>query len=208
MITSEYEAKILGQSLANEFLSELNKAVEAGSDAVLVSDLYTAKLALAASQMTTEIQAAFYDSYSEEMSRVSGGDGQAAEVSSTSPNFDKPKVNVDRMAVRSYVEKDCAALRECAEKGGNVHQLSLDQQDILDGHLANLSDEEKVAFLDVYTQEMNAMNAHMVSETDRLNIQTEQTLAKIESDRGAAEAFGKGIGVLIIFAIVLFFVFR
>ncbi|WP_163021231.1 hypothetical protein [Pseudomonas viridiflava] len=104
-----------------------------------------------------------------------------------------------RAEIREYVRVNGEALLAFAQQGGNVYQLSLDQQDAMDALIANLSEDEKIRFLNIYTEEMNA-------RTSKVNSETEEFLSAVAKSEVADSQIGAvlaGIAFLILFLIVI-----
>ncbi|WP_440061473.1 hypothetical protein ACTAB0_11485 [Pseudomonas syringae] len=104
-----------------------------------------------------------------------------------------------RADIREYVRVNGEALLAFAQQGGNVYQLSLDQQDEMDALIANLSEEGKIRFLNLYTEEMNARTSKVNHETAELVSATAKSEVA-DSQIGSALA---AIALLILFIIVI-----
>lgn len=105
---------------------------------------------------------------------------------------------LSRKAVRELVKINHTELAEAAQRGENIHQLALDQQDIIvEQHTEGMSPEEQARFFEMYAQESDALNAELEADTQKLIADTEK--------RGQeAELGGKIIGAIIIFILVIF----
>lgn len=102
-----------------------------------------------------------------------------------------------RSEIREYVRIKGEILLEFAQQGGNVHQKALDQQDEVTDMISHLSDEEKVRFLNIYTEEVQARSSQLEQDTNNLLA----TAAKIESDK---QQIGSAIaGVLVVVTVLL-----
>lgn len=108
---------------------------------------------------------------------------------------------VDRSAVRELVRKNMEELIAHAKAGGNAHQKALDQKDFVDEMASMLSLEDRAAFYTVYTEEMNAKNAEVSSQTERI-------ISDAELQGANEENIGKIIGGLIFVAFFLFIFFK
>ncbi len=103
---------------------------------------------------------------------------------------------LNRAAVRALAEKHSDELRQIASSGGNPYQASLDHQDKIDEFISSMSEDEAIAFIDMYTEEIDACTQNTEDETTRI-------LAETEANNYTAEAIGGFIG----FAILLFIIF-
>ncbi|MND94067.1 hypothetical protein D3C76_103650 [compost metagenome] len=102
-----------------------------------------------------------------------------------------------RAEIRDYVRTKGEILLAFAQEGGNVHQKSLDQQDEVTALIADLSDEEKVRFLNIYTEEVNARAAQLEQDSNKLFADA----ARVESERNQV---GSTIaGVIVVVAVLL-----
>jgi hypothetical protein len=104
--------------------------------------------------------------------------------------------SLDRPTIRALAEKNSAELREVAQSGGNVYQVSLDQQDKITEFSNTLSEEDAIKFLNMYSEELNACSS-------KTNDETAAVLAEAESSNQAAAAIGGVIG----FAALIFIIF-
>ncbi len=112
-------------------------------------------------------------------------------------NIEVRKLN--RQSVRALAEKNSAELFEIAKAGGNVYQRSLEQLDERDEFLATLSVDESIAFLTMYTEELNACTLKTEDDTNVM-------LAKMQAEDKARATIGI-IGLLLLL-FVLFLVFK
>lgn len=106
----------------------------------------------------------------------------------------------DRMAIRALAEKNSAELKAIASAGGNVYQRSLEHQDEVNEYAATLTPEDAVAFLNMYTEELNACTQKTLDDTNVV-------LAKAQAENHTAEAVGGFIGLLVLL-LFLFMVFK
>lgn len=105
---------------------------------------------------------------------------------------------LSRQAIRELAAKNSAALDDCAKAGGNPHQLALDQQDQLDDMADGWGEDEKLEFLNMYVQELNAISSQKEFETQAL-------ISKTEQENNNYQIVG-GI-ILAVFVILAFFIF-
>ena len=98
----------------------------------------------------------------------------------------------DRQAVRALAEKHAAELLEFARAGGNVYQKSLEQGDKVSEFTAKLSDEEAIAFLNMYAEELEACSNKTLDDT------------KVTQQN--AENIGQILGGVIAIVVIVFFV--
>ncbi|WP_122544372.1 hypothetical protein [Pseudomonas viridiflava] len=66
-----------------------------------------------------------------------------------------------RSEIREYVRIDGEALAVFGRSGGNIHQMILDQQDVVEGLLEGLSGEQRGRFNRIYLEEVNASTAKL-----------------------------------------------
>lgn len=66
-----------------------------------------------------------------------------------------------RSEIREYVRIDGEALAAFGRAGGNIHQMVLDQQDVVEGLLDGLSGEQRNRFNKIYLEEVNATTAKL-----------------------------------------------
>lgn len=74
-----------------------------------------------------------------------------------SPPFNRGSI---RELARRYHEAAVAT----AKKGGNHYQLTLDQQDRVNAFAATLSEDDAVAFLTMYAEEVDALTKSLTDE--------------------------------------------
>jgi len=103
-----------------------------------------------------------------------------------------------RGKIRQLVEIYNSCIREIINEGGNHYTASLDMTDIVNDFMSKEPPEAQVAFLNVFSQEMNAATSETIDKTNRLNAET----AKREA--GAMQA-GQWIGAIILFFVILAF---
>lgn len=102
-----------------------------------------------------------------------------------------------RPEIREYVRIKGEILLEFAQQGGNVHQKALDQQDEVTDMISHLSDEEKVRFLNIYTEEVLARSSQLEQDSNNLLA----AAAKIENDK---QQIGSTIaGILVVVTVLL-----
>ncbi|MEE4662770.1 hypothetical protein V2L09_02410 [Pseudomonas alliivorans] len=73
-----------------------------------------------------------------------------------------------RSEIREYVRIDGEALAAFGRAGGNIHQMILDQQDVVDGLLEGLSIEQRNRFNKIYTEEVNASTAKLREDISKI----------------------------------------
>jgi len=104
-----------------------------------------------------------------------------------------------RAEIRDYVRIKGEILLEFAQEGGNVHQKALDQQDEVTDLIAHLSDDEKVRFLNIYTEEVNARASQLEQDSNKLFADA----AKIENDKNQVGSTIAGILVVVTVLLIL-----
>ncbi|MFW3166274.1 hypothetical protein WBQ28_17475 [Pseudomonas syringae pv. syringae] len=73
-----------------------------------------------------------------------------------------------RSEIREYVRIDGEALAAFGRAGGNIHQMILDQQDVVEGLLEGLSIEQRDRFNKIYTEEVNASTAKLREDISKI----------------------------------------
>ncbi|WP_288076746.1 hypothetical protein [Pseudomonas sp.] len=99
-----------------------------------------------------------------------------------------------RAEIREFVRKKNQELVDFSKAGGNPHQKSLDQKDLLEEQLAPLTDEQRDRFYRIYAEELNANNEQMLSDAQKADRQA----AMIEAGDG-----GFGRVILLGFVVVV-----
>lgn len=102
---------------------------------------------------------------------------------------------MDRQDVRALVQKNDEELRQFQSKGGNIHQLSLDQMDRAKVLAEGMPEDEAIRFWDMYAEEMNALASQVEQQTRIL-------LQETDVQDGQAAAIG-WIFILVIAIIVM-----
>ena len=90
---------------------------------------------------------------------------------------------LDRMAVRALAERNFAELQTIANAGGNPHQKSLEYQDEISEFAHSMESDDAVAFLNMYTEELNACTQKIMDDTNMI-------VAKAEATSHITEAAG------------------
>lgn len=106
-----------------------------------------------------------------------------------------------RAEIRDYVRVKGEILLAFAQEGGNVHQKSLDQQDEVNELIAHLSDDEKVRFLNIYTEEVHARASQLEQDSNNFFA----AAAKVENDK---QQFGSTIAGIIVVVTVLLILWK
>lgn len=107
---------------------------------------------------------------------------------------------LDRMAIRALAEKNSGELKAIASAGGNVYQKSLEHQDKINDYAATLTPEDAVAFMDMFSEELNACTQKTLDDTNVF-------LEKAQAANHSAETIGGFIG-LVVLLFVLFVIFK
>ena len=102
---------------------------------------------------------------------------------------------IDRKAVRELVKK---FQLEREEFDGNVHQLSLDQQDSVEEFKNSMTEAEALTFSKIYLEETNAL----LDETRALTQETYDVIKNIEDSSAASQ-----LSTTIILATILVFLY-
>lgn len=76
---------------------------------------------------------------------------------------------VTRAAMREVAASMTAAVSEAQSRGENSHQVILDMIDWMNDAIAPLSEAAQTKFLDLYTQETNALADHSLEKADEIS---------------------------------------
>lgn len=106
-----------------------------------------------------------------------------------------------RAEIREYVRVKGEILLAFAQDGGNAHQKALDQQDEVNDLIDHLSDEEKIRFLNIYTEEVTARSSQLQQDTSNL-------LAAAASAEAENQKIGSAIAGVIFVAVVLLILYK
>lgn len=106
-----------------------------------------------------------------------------------------------RGKVRQLVESYVLYIQGVSDKGGNPHTASLDVSDIIKEFFAKEPAEARIAFYEVYTQEVDAATSASLDSTNKINAE----IAKKEESNSMAAQW---IVALIIFLVAMIFIFK
>lgn len=112
-----------------------------------------------------------------------------------------PKRPIVRSEVRAIAEIRQKILAEVLEKGGNQHQVILDISDEIDAHIASWTDEEKIDFYNMLTQETNAITDDLIHKARMMNVAAAEKDAEDIKSALAWEWF-----IAIIFSVIILFI--
>ena len=112
--------------------------------------------------------------------------------------------HIDRQTVRAFVSNYTDRLESASVRGDNVHQLALDQQDIVDALTAPWSEENRSLFSQLYTEELMAYANSANDRANAINAQTAQTHAQAAQDASNVATWIS----LITFFVFLFFMIK
>lgn len=76
-----------------------------------------------------------------------------------------------RAEIREFVRINSQEMLEFARTGGNAHQKSLDQKDLLEEQLAPLTQEQRDRFYAIYAEELNANSEQLLANAQKTNDQ-------------------------------------
>lgn len=107
---------------------------------------------------------------------------------------------IDRQAVRHLVEQFTLAAQAAGERGENIHQWSLDQQDRVTEFAATLPEPDAALFWTLYAEEMDASSKAMLDKAHELNMQTAQV--HMDAARSAGN-FATWISIVAFFAVLI-----
>lgn len=107
---------------------------------------------------------------------------------------------LDRMSVRALAERNFTEMQTIAAAGGNSYQKSLEHQDEISEFAHSMESDDAIAFLNMYTEELNACNQKIADDTNMI-------LSKAEATNHMVEAVGGFIGLLVLL-LVIFMVFK
>lgn len=97
-----------------------------------------------------------------------------------------------REKIRDLVERRRALLMDAANKGANIHTLSLDLSDEVNEFIAELPEEARIAFYNVYSEELKASASLLNDEAERINTSMKSREAAIN-------------GITVFFSTLIFF---
>ncbi|MCO8166813.1 hypothetical protein NJC40_03350 [Pseudomonas sp. 21LCFQ02] len=195
MARSKEEIEELARIAAEQFMADLSATGAGGGDLKAVSRRHSSIHEELLSGWSSEDCIIFHRRYSDDVERlVDSPSEQPSGYLYLLPAQAGSKI--DRAAIREYVRRDGEALLAAAKKGLNVHQLALDQKDIVDGHVVSLPPEQLDAFNRIYLEEMEASTKFMNSET-------EKALRKAEASTQPAGSVGKIGGVFIFICLII-----
>ncbi|KFB89017.1 hypothetical protein CR62_24370 [Serratia grimesii] len=109
----------------------------------------------------------------------------------------------NRPKIRQMVEERNKELMEVSSKGGNVHTWTLDFSDCFYLFLSSLNQDKQAAIITMYAEELTASASAMDDETNKIIAETE----KVERT-GAAIGQWVGAGVLLVFLLLIFGIFK
>jgi len=105
-----------------------------------------------------------------------------------------------RSEVRALAERHEAAVAAAALDGRNAHQVGLDEMDranlIARAIGAEFGIEHHAAFLEMYLQELKALTAHTLEETEAI-------IQKRITEESNTSHFGAMLGGLVLFILIL-----
>lgn len=107
-----------------------------------------------------------------------------------------------RQEIRDFVKANSEELLRHIELGGNPHQKSLDQKDLLDAELSSLTDEERSRFNAIYLEEMNANSYGMLDSAAKMNQQALEANIKHAQGEYSTMSWVAAFIILLITAIV------
>ncbi|RXT72245.1 hypothetical protein B1F77_26870 [Pseudomonas syringae] len=110
-----------------------------------------------------------------------------------------------RSEIREYVRIDGEALAAFGRAGGNIHQMALDQQDVVEGLLDGLSSEQRNRFNKIYLEEVNATTAKLREDLIRIENPPFETvdISPQPSNVQIEPTSSKGIIVMLGFVVVV-----
>jgi len=110
---------------------------------------------------------------------------------------------IDRDTVRRYVSEYTDRLEAASERGDNVHQLALDQQDQVDRMTSSWGEEDRLLFSKLYVEELNAYADGANDGAAKLNLQTAQIHAQSVQD---ASNVATWISLIVFFGFLFFMI--
>lgn len=206
MSLNDADLKLLAKMLAEKYWMAISLALKTGEDLSATRHKHAESMAELTAGWNDARVVELHELYANELNLLSsaeeaGHNGESQAFQDNGSDFISKKV--DRSSVREYVRRDSESLRACAMAGGNVYQLSLDQQDIVNEHIAGMPSADAAAFLKVYTEELEASAHHSNLEADRLNKQADLLNAQTAASTYGTEVVGRTIGVILL---VVFFI--
>lgn len=108
--------------------------------------------------------------------------------------------NATRAEIREYVRMKGEVLEAYGLDGGNVHQKALDQQDEVDDLISHLPDDQKLRFLNIYTEEIRARTSQLQQQASQIEMATAQ--AEVDQ-RHLGSVISGGVAIAI-FVVILY----
>lgn len=213
MNTSDETINEIANATASINFSKLQRATSAKDIEAAKSQIEEQRLISEACFVGTDIDV-FNMAYASELIRLSAAAAVVAEdaiVTSEQPIGISPadsgsqgKRRLDRLAVRRLVEREVEEMQACDMMGGNMFQLSLEQKDAVDAQIEHLSDNDKLAFLNVYTEEVNALTSQLKHKVVQINDVTSKINEQALTSNESAAMFGKIVGVCLLVGLAIF----
>jgi hypothetical protein len=210
MSTSKETVNKLAIATASINFSKLQSVASAGGDLIAAVSKVQEERLISASCFAETDAKAFNEAYTAEFLRLSAIAAEYEAKSETSIGIQQDEPNkpggrkIDRLAVRQLVIRDSEEMQACAMMGGNSFQLSLDQKDAVNAQIEHLSDDDKLAFLNVYNEELSALNSQMKQKLIQIKEDASKIDAKIMADNESAAIWGKVAGVFILIVLTIF----
>lgn len=110
---------------------------------------------------------------------------------------------INRQSVRAFVGEYTSRLQVASQGGENVHQLALDQQDMVDAMTAEWTEEDRLLFSQLYIEELNAYTNGINDKTLQINAQTAEI--HIQAAQNASNV-ATWISLIIFFAFLIFMI--
>lgn len=110
-----------------------------------------------------------------------------------------------RAEIREFVRINAEELLEFSRAGGNAHQKSLDQKDLLEEQLAPLTDEQRDRFYTIYAEEMEANTQHALYKLNNPPVETVDLNPQPSTVEIGSQSIS-GILILVVAAVVGMFV--
>ncbi len=105
-----------------------------------------------------------------------------------------------RAEIREFVRLNSEEILEFASTGGNPHQKSLDQKDLLEERLSSLTDEQRDRFYSIYAEELHASNEHALHKLKSAPSETVDISPQDSKVEIGTQSWG---GILILVAVVV-----
>lgn len=82
--------------------------------------------------------------------------------------FEQIEERIERNTIRLLAERNSVELQNVANAGGNVYQVSLEQQDEITAFSKKLSDDNAIKFMTLYAEELDAFTNKNIDDVNKM----------------------------------------